>query len=380
MSPSCPPTLTWDIFCTVVDNFGDIGVCWRLAQQLADEYSQQVRLWVDDLTSLQHLCPEVLPQQDIQHYRNIEIRHWLQPFPEVTPAQVVIEAFACELPQSYLAAMARQASKPVWINLEYLSAESWVEGCHGLPSPHPQLPLTKYFFFPGFTLATGGLLREQALISQRNALQNNPATLWQSLNLAMPTPDEPTISLFCYDGAPIMDLLGAWAGSSTALRCLLPEGNALAQTAAWFGKSAVAPGDILQCGSLSVQILPFLAQEKYDHLLCACDCNFVRGEDSFVRAQWAGKLMVWQAYPQQGGTHFAKLDAFLDLYCAGLDEDVAAAVRALHQNWNSQKKPCWDTFWQHHAVLQAHAACWAMHLATQPDLASKLVIFCQNRV
>jgi hypothetical protein len=23
--------LHWDIFCRVIDNFGDIGVCWRLA-------------------------------------------------------------------------------------------------------------------------------------------------------------------------------------------------------------------------------------------------------------------------------------------------------------------------------------------------------------
>jgi len=374
------PALAWDIFCTVVDNFGDTGVCWRLARQLAGEHGQQVRLWVDDLASLQRLCPEVSPQQDIQLCRNIEIRRWSQPFPEVTPAQVVIEAFACELPQNYLAAMARQTSKLVWINLEYLSAESWVEGCHGLPSPHPQLPLTKYFFFPGFTSATGGLLREQAMVSHRDALQHNPAELWQSVGLAMPASDETIISLFCYDSAPITDLLGAWATSATPLRCLLPEGKALAQTAAWFGKSAVAPGDTLQHDSLSVQILPFLAQEKYDQLLWACDCNFVRGEDSFVRAQWAARPMVWQAYPQQDGTHFAKLDTFLDLYCTGLDENAAVAVRALHQEWNSQKKPCWDTFWQHRTALQAHAATWAARLAAQPDLASKLVIFCQNRV
>ncbi|WP_187492385.1 elongation factor P maturation arginine rhamnosyltransferase EarP, partial [Pantoea agglomerans] len=24
--------VTWDIFCTVVDNYGDIGVTWRLAR------------------------------------------------------------------------------------------------------------------------------------------------------------------------------------------------------------------------------------------------------------------------------------------------------------------------------------------------------------
>ncbi len=41
--------ITCDIFCAVVDNYGDIGVCWRLARQLAHEHGMTVRLWVDDL-------------------------------------------------------------------------------------------------------------------------------------------------------------------------------------------------------------------------------------------------------------------------------------------------------------------------------------------
>ena len=43
--------LAWDIFCTVIDNYGDIGICWRLARQLRVDDGQRVRLWVDDLTS-----------------------------------------------------------------------------------------------------------------------------------------------------------------------------------------------------------------------------------------------------------------------------------------------------------------------------------------
>ena len=27
--------LLWDIFCQVIDNHGDVGVCWRLARELA---------------------------------------------------------------------------------------------------------------------------------------------------------------------------------------------------------------------------------------------------------------------------------------------------------------------------------------------------------
>ena len=141
----------WDVFCTVVDNYGDIGTCWRLVQQLADEYQADVRLWIDNLESFACLCPSILTDAAVQHVGSIEIRHWPSDFPIVEPADVVVEAFGCELPASYIAAMARQTLAPVWINLEYLSAEAWVEDCHLLNSPHPSLPLAKSFFFPGFT-------------------------------------------------------------------------------------------------------------------------------------------------------------------------------------------------------------------------------------
>ena len=149
----------WDIFCTVVDNYGDVGTCWRLARQLAGEHGAEVRLWVDQLHCLSQLCPAVSTSADQQHVGRIEIRRWRSDFPQVEAADVVIEAFACELPERYIAAMVRRTVAPVWINLEYLSAEAWVEGCHRRASLRTKWPLTKYFFFPGFTPRTGGLLR-----------------------------------------------------------------------------------------------------------------------------------------------------------------------------------------------------------------------------
>jgi uncharacterized repeat protein (TIGR03837 family) len=164
-----------DIFCNVIDNYGDIGVCWRLARQLGNEHGLAVRLWVDDLNSLAKLCPEADAALERQRCRGVEVYLWRKGFPDVQQADVVIEAFACKLPQGYLEAMAAHEHKPVWINLEYLSAEDWVGGCHKLPSPHPSLPLTKYFFFPGFTPKTGGLLLERDLLARRDAFQNDTA-------------------------------------------------------------------------------------------------------------------------------------------------------------------------------------------------------------
>lgn len=355
-----------------------------------------VRLFVDDLNSLQRIFPAIDAGLEVQSYQGIEVRRWVEPFPDLIPAEVVIETFGCELPPHYVAAMATPTRQPsdqirgrhfpaegkeakrVWINLEYLSAEQWVEGCHGLASPHPRLPLAKYFFFPGFAAATGGLLREDGLLTQRDALQHHPAKWWNQLGLPCPTSTETTVSLFCYDNAPVTNLLDAWTASSTPMRCLLPAGKALAQVADWAGQPSLAPGDRVRHGSLALDIIPFMPQQDYDRLLWTCDCNFVRGEDSFVRAQWAARPLAWQIYPQQDNVHLTKLEAFLDRYCQGLAEDAAAALRAFHQGWNSSGHLDWDDFWQHRKVLQMHAAAWAEQLAKAPDLASNLVHFCKN--
>jgi len=388
MSNGMRKTARWDIFCRIVDNYGDAGVCWRLARQLAAEFGIAVRLLVNDLHPLQRICPEIDSNLTLQYIQNVKVLRWAEPFPDIAPADVVIEAFGCELPRRYVAAMAAASPRlsdiegktdRVWINLEYLSAEQWVEGCHGLASPHPSLPLIKYFFFPGFTAATGGLLREAGLFALRDAPRADPAGLWRELGIASPAQNETTVSMFCYDNAPVSNLLEAWAGSIPPVRCLLPEGTASVSAAGWAGTSRFAAGDSIQRGNLTLQIIPFMSQENYDRLLWACDCNFVRGEDSFVRAQWAARPIIWQIYPQQENVHLIKLEAFLDLYCQGLAEPAADAVRAFHRGWNNNEQPDWNHFWKYRDVLQQHAKAWAERLAQIPDLASSLVNFCRNR-
>ena len=167
----------WDIFCKVIDNFGDAGVCWRLARQLANDFDQEVRLWIDDLATLSSFTPGLDCKRLIQRVQGVEIWSWQQIQMGIICADVVIEAFACDLPDVYISAMLQHKQPPLWINLEYLSAEPWVVEYHLLPSPHPRLPLTKFFFFPGFVNGTGGLLREQALMKLRNEFDN---TLQQS--------------------------------------------------------------------------------------------------------------------------------------------------------------------------------------------------------
>lgn len=373
------------MFCRVVDNFGDIGVCWRLARQLANEHGLEVRLWVDDLAAFKRICPEIEPDRLAQRCRNVDICHWADPFPPVAPAEAVVEAFACELPESYLHAMADCPAKPRWINLEYLSAENWVGECHGLASPSPRLPLTKHFFFPGFTANTGGVILERNLFGLREAFQFDAraqADFWREIGLAEPHGEEIRISLFCYPGSRAEALFDCWRAQSVPTTCLVPEGVAGEAIAAFFGQAAPAAGGALRRGSLEVRIIPFLEQDLYDRLLWACDCNYVRGEDSFVRAQWAQRPMVWQPYPQAEGIHLHKLKAFLDLYCMGLPVEAAGAVRALWAAWSRGEGmgEAWPAFWAQEGVLAKHAASWAAALKANGDLATRLVTFCPDRL
>ena len=414
--------LHWDIFCRVVDNFGDIGVCWRLARQLAGERGQAVRLWVDEPGALAAICPACNPRLPVQRIQEVEVCRWPADFIVDRVAEVVIEAFACDLPAVYVDSMASAARKPCWINLEYLSAEAWIEGCHGLASPHPGLPLVKHFFFPGFTPATGGLLREAGLphyspvkLDRMGTSPSPPTPLPQAgegskspsptrgrgvgeraTALTEPHYDSPLlppptetntleISLFCYDSAPVGGLLAALAASPRPLICYVPPGKPLAAVTAALGHA-----DGWQLGQARIQPIPFLPLDDYDALLRRCAVNFVRGEDSFVRAQWAGRLFVWQIYPQDEAAHQAKLDAFLDRYCAALTPAAASAVRALFAAWNGGKSggnssggdvaAAWPAFLARLPEIARHNQHWARQLAEQPDLATSLVNFVAARV
>lgn len=369
---------SWDIFCRVVDNFGDIGVCWRLARQLAAEHGLAVRLWVDDLAPFARFCPAINIGQDIQTVAGVSVCRWCDPFPDVVPGDVVVEAFAGEIPRSFQLGMTQRSSAPAWINLEYLSAESWVAGTHGLPSP--QSNLTKYFFFPGFVAGTGGLLRERDLISARDKFQRDKTALaefWHSLGLTSPRGDELRVSLFCYENRALETLLRQWADGSSQVTCLVPEGVAATALSGFFDTPSIATNSTYAAGNLRVQAIPFLQQDDYDRLLWACDVNFVRGEDSFVRAQWAARPFVWQIYPQDENAHHIKLEAFLDLFCADMPTAMATRLCTFWRAWNGADfaPAAWDEWLESRAYIGSQTNSWAETLARQADLATTLVNF-----
>lgn len=368
---SAPSRAIWDVYCRVVDNHGDAGVCWRLAADLASR-GRSVRLWIDDARALAWMAPQGRSDVTVHPWPDTDA---VLPRLEAEPAEVVIEAFGCGLPEVALQALARaqqRSAAPVWINLEYLSAETYVERSHRLPSLQGSgtaRGLTCWYFYPGYTPATGGLLRESDML-QRQA--DFDPTAWLADHGITPRHGERRVSLFCYANPNLPALLQALSARPTLL--LTTPGHATEQVGQFFAAHGTPP-------QLRCQALPWLTQPDYDHLLWSCDMNLVRGEDSLVRAIWAGRPFLWQIYPQHDGAQAAKLDAFLDQSVAGAAPELAAGVRQVARQWNGLRSeadnalaPLLNTPGQV-VAWAAQCTAWRSSLRAQPDLVTQLMAF-----
>ncbi|WP_394205355.1 elongation factor P maturation arginine rhamnosyltransferase EarP [Shewanella waksmanii] len=382
----------WDIFCSVVDNYGDIGVCWRLAKQLSTEYQLEITLWVDDLISFKHIQPQVDAHIPVQQVNGITIHHWTKPMSVAyKPGSALIEAFACELPddvKSQLVSLkTSELPQPVWLNLEYLSAEQWVDDCHALPSMQAS-GLKKWFFFPGFTPKTGGLICEKNLFTERDNWQadiTNKAVLLEALGVRHYQPSDQLISVFSYESEALVALCKHWQQAKVTTRLLVPMGRSLNSLKPLFNPDGnpFEIGQHWQVGNVHLHILPVTDQQDYDRLLWSCDVNIVRGEDSFLRAQWAAKPFIWHIYPQEDDYHLVKLEAFYQHYCKILEPQIASTWQNLCTNFNTDNQletvNDWRQFETHAEKLKKHAKIWPINAIDDEDLATRLVHFVKNR-
>ncbi len=355
--------MRWTVYTRVVDNFGDIGFSWRLAAALAAR-GESVRLSVDDASALAWMAPDgapgvtVVPWDGAAHHGAMA-------------ADVLVETFGAGLPEAAVEAAAASPRLPVHVDVEHLSAEPYTLRSHGLCSPHllaDGRPFPTWFFFPGFVAGSGGLLREPGLAEARAAFDGDA---WLAAHGAQRGAGERVVSLFGYEQPALAVLLGTLAATPTLL-LLSPGATERAAPARLVEKAARAP--------LRALPMPLLSQFDYDRLLGSCDLAFVRGEDSPVRAIWAGVPFVWQLYAQGDGAHAAKLAAFLDVYVEGAESDLADDLRGAFAVWNGLVEagrwpvrrfmpgPLFDA-WSH------HAAGARARFAALPDLVSQLVEF-----
>jgi len=365
-----PETVTpqrWDVVCRVVDHYGDAGVCLRLARALAQVPDRIVRLLVDQPAVLLALIQP--PPSEGRDRSGVQIVPWDA---VVEPADVVVETFGGGLPPAYRESMQRQRAtgvQPVWINLDHLSAEDWVEGCHRLPSLQAD-GLVCQFFYPGFTARTGGLLRP---------LDRLPALPDAVLDALKAPQDAATLtaSVFCYRDSRLAELLDAMAQGPRPIRALVPAG-----LPSDLGGRALdpEPGAVWQDGALTLLRVPFLDQDAYDALLARCDFNLVRGEDSWVRAQWAGKPLIWQAYRQEAATRSAKVEAWLGR--GPMPPTWAELNRAFNcePGASDSLANCWNRALADWTAAQQAASDWRMRLSAGPDLAVTLAEFAASTV
>lgn len=325
-----------------------------------------VRLFVDDMDTANRIIPE--------DHAGVEVIHWGKAIAYDVAADLVIEAFACNLPDNVIRAMVERQA--VWIDLEYISAEDWVAGCHAIPSKHPSTGLIKTLFFPGFDANTGGIIRENDLILRRDAFlsDENAQNIWRKAHFLPEKSDKYIdISLFYYKTAPFDALIELLVSANKPIRVFKPVHDPKA--------------DVQYMGQVEIIEIPFLSQVEYDYLLWTCDFNFVRGEDSFVRAQLAGKPFVWNIYVQDEGTHLIKLKAFLEKIRPFYDEASFERLANLHDLWNEGGQiltkdsldVCGQTL---HSLtgLTSGAQNWSTYLCNQIDLSTQLLTFANTQI
>ena len=370
-----------DLFCRVIDNWGDAGVCWRLARQLVRERGASVRLWIDQPQVLNAWLDELGDMPLLQVCAWDEAPDWSA----VATADCVIEAFACEIPAEYVANMARCMVKPHWLNLEYLSAEAWVEGAHLLSSPQSG-GLNKVFFFPGFTERTGGLLRERDLLANRDRFVAQHPRYWSEVAGFEWEPHALKISLFGYENMPLQAWLPALIDGELPVQLAVTAGKASeALKQAWAVLKLPSADQCdsksiqWQAGRLSVRFLPMLTQAQYDQLLWSADLNMVRGEDSLVRALWAGKPLTWDIYKQDDDVHWQKLRAFAQMYSEPLPESIALAWSDWLMLWNAGTqadeaplRQAWERWVVLREPMRQAAQQRSALLAQQSDLLDRL--------
>ena len=351
------PFCCW-LFCTVIDNFGDIGVSWRLAQELHRRLGWQVHLWLDNIAALQAIAPDA-PSELPCAYQGIQLHAWQEAqHADLTNApapDMVIETFACALPANVQTII--QAQRPVWLNWEYLSAEDWAIRTHTMPSLQANGG-EKYFWQMGFVPASGGLLREADYIAQQSAFRQ---------------PENDALNIFAFGYASAV-----WQQWAEALAA--QEREIVLHCA---GKPLQTSLQACPAVSGSLKIVPqdFVPQAQFDRILWAADVLMIRGEDSFVRAQLAGKPFFWHIYPQAEAAHLDKLNAFWRIYHqhAAPSAAVQHAHQALSNELNgahalspAQRQQHWHTLLNNLADWQCGARAWQQYLFAQSDTVSRL--------
>ena len=339
-----------DIFCQVIDNYGDVGVAYRLAREFKRVYpNKKLRFVINKTEELNLIMKsndvEVIAYKDISKIED--------------SADLIIETFACEIPKEYMD-KALKNSKLI-INLEYFSAEKWVDDFH-LQESFLGGNLKKYFFIPGLSEKSGGILLDNEFLERKKKVEANKEYYLEKFGIKEK-----------------YDLIGSVFSYKKNFDSLIEELKKLDKKVILLILSEKTQKNFIKYfdngnnyDKIKFVKLPFFTYDKYEELLALCDFNLVRGEDSFVRALLLGKPFLWHIYPQDENTHIKKLESFLEKYCSNNKE-----LKQTFINYNINKDD-FSYFFKNFKEIEKYNKNYANYLIKNCNLMEKLINFIEN--
>ena len=339
-----------DIFCQVIDNYGDVGVAYRLAREFKRVYpNKKLRFVINQIEELNLIRKsediEIILYKDISKIEN--------------SADLIIESFGCEIPKEYMD-KALKKSKLI-INLEYFSAEKWVDDFH-LQESFLGGNLKKYFFIPGLSEKSGGILLDNEFLERKKKVEANKEYYLEKFEIKEK-----------------YDLIGSVFSYEKNFDSLIEELKKLNKKVILLILSEKTQKNFIKYfdngnnyDKIKFVKLPFFTYDKYEELLALCDFNLVRGEDSFVRALLLGKPFLWHIYPQDENTHIKKLESFLEKYCSNNKE-----LKQTFINYNINKDD-FSYFFKNFKEIEKYNKNYANYLIKNCNLMEKLINFIEN--
>lgn len=382
---------TLDIFCEIIDNYGDIGVVYRTAKELQKIFPEsKIRVFLNRLDEFKKINSQVLdlPSQNIDGIEYITFDYLRDNANELLTAQVIIEAFGCQIPKEYME-IAYDNSE-LLINLEYLSAEDWIEDFHLQSSPLGRGKLKKVFFMPGFTEKSGGVIADSNYLERiQRVLENKEFYEKKYLSDIEDRENKIIGTLFSYEKnfTPLLEDLKKLDKDVVILAMGEKTQDSLRKILKNFSIEDFR--NSLKYGKIEIRFLNFLNQEEYEELINIVDFNFVRGEDSFIRAVLTGKPYMWHIYCQEEYAHMDKIEGFLDKYKKVIenfsDEDFLLNMEKFFKDYNFRKenslelgKESYLYFFENLAKIEKYNTIFRDFLIQKCNLINKLKDFIEK--
>ena len=382
---------TLDIFCEIIDNYGDIGVVYRTAKELQKIFPEsKIRVFLNRLDEFKKINSQVLdlPSQNIDGIEYITFDYLRDNANELLTAQVIIEAFGCQIPEEYME-IAYDNSE-LLINLEYLSAEDWIEDFHLQSSPLGRGKLKKVFFMPGFTEKSGGVIADSNYLERiQRVLENKEFYEKKYLSDIEDRENKIIGTLFSYEKnfTPLLEDLKKLDKDVVILAMGEKTQDSLRKILKNFSIEDFR--NSLKYGKIEIRFLNFLNQEEYEELINIVDFNFVRGEDSFIRAVLTGKPYMWHIYCQEEYAHMDKIEGFLDKYKKVIenfsDEDFLLNMEKFFKDYNFRKenslelgKESYLYFFENLAKIEKYNTIFRDFLIQKCNLINKLKDFIEK--